>query len=160
MYWVVQIEAALNQSLRESRDSRESYGWRARGERGWGREAAADGAHILPLHALCARDLQQRSMSRPGTACRPRPSSWSLLPRLHPSLSPIGHAPLRLPVTRLMTVHVRICLCLKYMPLSLARLYASHTGVAVGSGRAAQPGATGGACHTSKDTYSGWARPC
>ena len=103
MFWVVQIEAALNQSLRESRDSRES-----------------EGAHILPLHALCDCDLEQRSTSRAGTACRPRPSSWSLLPRLHPSLSPIGHAPLRLPVSRLMTVHVRIGLCLKYMPLSLA----------------------------------------
>ena len=89
-------------------------------------------------------------MSRPGTACRPRPSSSSLLPRLHPSLSPIGHAPRRPPVTRLTTVHVRICLCLKYMSLSLARLYASHTGVAIGSGGAAQPGATGRACHTSK----------
>ena len=105
MFWVVQIEAALNQSLRESRDSRES-----------------EGAHILPLHALCDCDLEQQSMSRPGTACRPRPSSWSLLPRLHPSLSPNGHAPLRrgLPVSRLMTVHVRIGLCLKCMPLSLA----------------------------------------
>ena len=49
-----------------------------------------------------------------------------------------------------MTMHVCICLCLKYVPLSLARLYASHTGVAVGSGRAAHPGATGSACHNGK----------
>ena len=78
-----------------------------------GRDTAAQGAHILPLHALCDRDLQQRSMSRPGTACRPRPSSSWLLPRMRPSLSSVGHPPLRLPVTRLTAVHARICVCLK-----------------------------------------------
>ena len=51
-----------------------------------------------------------------------------------------------------MAVHVCICLCLKYA--STTRRYASHTGAAVGSGKAAHPGATGGACHTSQDIYT------
>jgi hypothetical protein len=109
MYWVMRIECL--ERLHEIQGRFTIDVGRGPGGIEEGRKTATEGFHILPLHALCDRDLQQQSRSRPGKAGSQRPSSSSLLPRLYPSLSHIGHAPLRLPVTRLMTVHVRICLC-------------------------------------------------